>query len=188
MKKFSFLSFPTSLFPSGRSPIISYGGHSATGALHRNRPLQICLCRRAENFLIGAMMVPVTPVSPTGQVSLSVNAGLYSVLLGDTSITGMATIDESVFQNHNDVHLRIWFSDGQGFEQLTLTADSLRALRIWHDGTGSAASQAPPVRVAETTPTPPRDWVTTTTSAGRSAVCPTRGRWTRQPLRYTHPP
>jgi formylglycine-generating enzyme required for sulfatase activity len=31
----------------------------------------------------------------------------------------MSAIDESVFQNHNDVHLRIWFSDGQGFEQLT---------------------------------------------------------------------
>ena len=56
---------------------------------------------------------------PTGKVSVSVNAGLYSVMLGDTTLTGMSAIAESIFANHNDVHLRIWFSDGQGFEQLT---------------------------------------------------------------------
>jgi formylglycine-generating enzyme required for sulfatase activity len=56
---------------------------------------------------------------PTGQVSVPVNAGLYSVMLGDTALTGMSAIAESIFANHNDVHLRIWFSDGQGFEQLT---------------------------------------------------------------------
>jgi formylglycine-generating enzyme required for sulfatase activity len=56
---------------------------------------------------------------PTGKVSVPVNAGLYSVMLGDTTLTGMSAISESIFANHNDVHLRIWFSDGQGFEQLT---------------------------------------------------------------------
>ena len=56
---------------------------------------------------------------PTGQVSVPVSAGLYSVMLGDTALTGMSAIAESIFANHNDVHLRIWFSDGQGFEQLT---------------------------------------------------------------------
>jgi formylglycine-generating enzyme required for sulfatase activity len=56
---------------------------------------------------------------PNGQVSVPVNAGLYSVMLGDTSLTGMSAIAESIFANHNDVHLRIWFSDGQGFELLT---------------------------------------------------------------------
>jgi formylglycine-generating enzyme required for sulfatase activity len=56
---------------------------------------------------------------PTGQVSVPVNTGLYSVMLGDTALTGMSAIAESIFANHNDVHLRIWFSDGQGFEQLT---------------------------------------------------------------------
>jgi formylglycine-generating enzyme required for sulfatase activity len=56
---------------------------------------------------------------PTGQVSVPVNAGLYSVMLGDTALTGMSAISESIFANHNDVHLRIWFSDGQGFELLT---------------------------------------------------------------------
>ena len=56
---------------------------------------------------------------PNGQVSISVNSGLYSVLLGDTSLSGMSAIAESIFTNHNDVHLRIWFSDGTGFEQLS---------------------------------------------------------------------
>ena len=46
--------------------------------------------------------------------------GLYSVLLGDTSVPGMTQpIPSSVWTNP-DVRLRVWFSDGtNGFQQLT---------------------------------------------------------------------
>ncbi len=55
---------------------------------------------------------------PTTAVTIPVTKGLYSVLLGDTSL-GMAAIPVSAFTN-SDVRLRIWFNDGpHGFQLLT---------------------------------------------------------------------
>ncbi len=53
-------------------------------------------------------------------VSLTVNKGLYSVLLGDTTLANMATaIQPAVFTN-GDVRLRVWFNDGvSGLQQLS---------------------------------------------------------------------
>jgi formylglycine-generating enzyme required for sulfatase activity len=48
---------------------------------------------------------------PTEGVSLPVAKGLYSVLLGDTTLTNMMVIPATVFAN-TDVRLRVWFSDG----------------------------------------------------------------------------
>jgi hypothetical protein len=57
---------------------------------------------------------------PTASVSVSVNGGLYSVLLGNSAIQGMNAIDPAVFQQHTDAKLRVWFNDGtNGFQQLT---------------------------------------------------------------------
>ncbi len=56
---------------------------------------------------------------PTDSVSLTVSNGLYSVLLGDTSLTNMTAVPPSVF-NNTDVRLRVWFDDGShGSQQLT---------------------------------------------------------------------
>lgn len=56
---------------------------------------------------------------PAAAVSIPVVKGLYSVLLGDTSLTNMQPIFPSVFEN-DDVRLRVWFNDGtHGFQQLT---------------------------------------------------------------------
>jgi hypothetical protein len=54
----------------------------------------------------------------TSSVSLSVNKGLYSVLLGDTSVPNMAALPASVFTN-SDVRLRVWFDGGSGLQQLS---------------------------------------------------------------------
>ena len=57
--------------------------------------------------------------APTGYVTLPVNGGYYSILLGNTSISGMSAIDPAIFSTHSDVHLRVWFSDGvAAFEEL----------------------------------------------------------------------
>jgi hypothetical protein len=57
---------------------------------------------------------------PTASVNVSVNGGLYSVLLGNSAIQGMNAIDPSVFQQHDDAKLRVWFSDGvNGFQHMT---------------------------------------------------------------------
>ncbi len=57
---------------------------------------------------------------PTASVSVSVSGGLYSILLGNSAIQGMNAIDSSIFQQHMDAKLRVWFNDGtNGFQQLT---------------------------------------------------------------------
>jgi hypothetical protein len=65
----------------------------------------------------------ITPSSqPTAAVSLTVSKGLYSVLLGDTSIANMTVaLPSSAFTN-SDVRLRVWFNDGTHGSQL-LTPD-----------------------------------------------------------------
>ena len=57
---------------------------------------------------------------PQASVSVSVNGGLYSILLGNTPQQGITTIDPAVFAQHTDAKLRVWFSDGvNGFQQLS---------------------------------------------------------------------
>lgn len=56
---------------------------------------------------------------PSTFVSLTVAKGLYSILLGDTSIANMSALSPAVFDNE-DVRLRVWFNDGvNGFEHIT---------------------------------------------------------------------
>jgi len=55
---------------------------------------------------------------PGTAVPLVVSRGLYSVALGDTSLTHMSALVADVFTN-NDVQLRTWFNDGtHGFQLL----------------------------------------------------------------------
>ena len=56
---------------------------------------------------------------PVAAITLTLTNGLYAVLLGDTTVSGMTQpLTASVFTN-SDVRLRVWFNDGtHGFEQL----------------------------------------------------------------------
>jgi hypothetical protein len=56
---------------------------------------------------------------PTNAAPIAVSQGLYSVLLGDATLTNMTPIAATIFTN-SDVRLRIWFNDGtNGFQQLS---------------------------------------------------------------------
>jgi hypothetical protein len=56
---------------------------------------------------------------PTDSVTLAVTKGLYSALLGDTTLANMTVLPSSAFEV-NDVRLRIWFNDGsRGFQLIT---------------------------------------------------------------------
>jgi len=56
---------------------------------------------------------------PTSAVTLTVTKGLYSVSLGDTSLTNMTAVPANIFTN-SDVRLRVWFNDNaNGFQLLT---------------------------------------------------------------------
>jgi len=68
---------------------------------------------------------------PTNAVSLTVTNGVYSVLLGDTSIANMTqAISNSVFNISSSVSLRVWFDDGVHGSQL-LTPDQRIAATGW---------------------------------------------------------
>lgn len=55
---------------------------------------------------------------PDTAVTLPVQRGLYSVLLGDARLANMAPLEASVF-TQPELYLRIWFNDGvHGFERL----------------------------------------------------------------------
>jgi hypothetical protein len=55
---------------------------------------------------------------PAAAVNIPVSGGLFTVLLGDTGLVNMASIDVSVLLNAN-LQLRIWFNDGvNGFAPL----------------------------------------------------------------------
>ncbi len=56
---------------------------------------------------------------PPTAVTLSVQKGVFSVVLGDASVANMQTLPASVFTEHSDVRLHVWFDDGvHGFEPL----------------------------------------------------------------------
>lgn len=59
---------------------------------------------------------------PDTAVTLTVTKGLYSVLLGDTTLTNMTAIPLTVFANA-DVRLRVWFDDGTANGSQLLTPD-----------------------------------------------------------------
>ena len=100
-----------------------------------------------------------TSAAESGTQRIGQSAGqrrAYSVMLGDTALSGMSAIDEAVFQNHNDVHLRIWFSDGiNGFEQLSPDRP-LPCPTFWATTAPvPPTSQTPPVPEAEAGALPP---------------------------------
>ncbi len=54
---------------------------------------------------------------PAAALSLPVTKGLYSILLGNTSVPGMIALPPSAFTT-GDAYLRVWFNDGiNGFQQ-----------------------------------------------------------------------
>ncbi len=56
---------------------------------------------------------------PSAAVSVAVNNGLFTVVLGDTNLPNMAAINAGLF-NQPNLQLRIWFNDGaNGFAALS---------------------------------------------------------------------
>jgi hypothetical protein len=56
---------------------------------------------------------------PTAAVSVGVSSGMFSVVLGDTTLANMAAINASLFAQPN-LQLRIWFNDGvNGFAAMS---------------------------------------------------------------------
>ena len=117
------LLFGGSLLLQAAPPIISYSGQVAVNGSPFTGTGQFKFVFVGGNGKFSYWSQDGTSTigsEPTGYVSALVSNGIYSIMLGDDAISGMGTINESIFQDHNDVHLRVWFSDGvNGFQQLT---------------------------------------------------------------------
>lgn len=103
--------------------IISYQGRIAVGTVNFDGAgrFKFAFVNAAGDTVHWTNAPDTTPADgvPDAFVTLAVTKGLYSVLLGDTTLTNMAEIPLSVFGN-TEVRLRIWFDDGtNGFQQLS---------------------------------------------------------------------
>jgi hypothetical protein len=49
---------------------------------------------------------------PTAAITVPVSTGLFTVVLGDTTLSNMTSIDASLFAMQSGLQLRIWFNDG----------------------------------------------------------------------------
>lgn len=78
---------------------------------------------------------------PTDAVALTVGKGLYSVLLGDTTLANMTAIPPGVFAAP-DVRLRIWFDDGVNGSQLLAPDQRLAPAAYLADGAVTATALA----------------------------------------------
>ena len=98
---------------------------------------------------------------PTAGVSVGVTNGLFTVVLGDTTISNMAVIPISIF-NHSNLALQIWFNDGtHGFaalnppQLLTPTPYAINAASAANANFATSAGSAGAVAAANITGTLP---------------------------------
>ncbi len=105
--------------------LVNYQGRVAVGTVNfqGTGSFRFALVNAAGTTTYWRNAADTTPADgvPDSAVSLAVNKGLYSVLLGDTSVANMGAIPASVWANP-DVRLRVWFNDGANGNQL-LTPD-----------------------------------------------------------------
>lgn len=121
MKQFLFLGLFAALTASAQVPqIINYQGRITVGGTNYDATglFKFALVNTAGTVNYWANDGTASGQPATG-VSLAVSKGLYAVLLGDTTVSGMTTTIGSTAFNNSDVRLRVWFSDGSGYQQLT---------------------------------------------------------------------
>jgi len=80
---------------------------------------------------------------PTASVTVTVTLGHYALGLGNADLANMTTVPASVFTDHDDAALRIWFStDNATFEQLSPDRPIASAGYALSAGTAQSAAQA----------------------------------------------
>jgi len=111
---------------------------------------------------------------PSQTVPLTVGNGLFDVMLGDTSVSGMTTaMADTVFEN-SDTYLRVWFSQDlagpfEALEPNQRIGSVPYALRASYAETGSAMVPAGAVMFFDDTSCP-TGWSELTAARGRAVV------------------
>ncbi|MBK8036912.1 MAG: hypothetical protein IPK22_07210 [Verrucomicrobiaceae bacterium] len=122
--------------------LVSYQGRVAVGTVNfeGTGQFRFALVNTSGTTVYWGNAADTTPADgvPDAAVSLTVSKGLYSVLLGDTSIANMAAIPASVWTNP-DVRLRVWFNDGVNGNQLLTPDQRLTPVGYIADGAVTSA-------------------------------------------------
>jgi formylglycine-generating enzyme required for sulfatase activity len=95
--------------------ILSYSGKMSVSGQPYNgtAELKIALVNRSGTFSYWTNDGNfTTPQEPAQAISVNVANGIYTVRLGDSTISNMQALPGSVFKDHNDAHLRIWIRLG----------------------------------------------------------------------------
>jgi N-acetylneuraminic acid mutarotase len=123
-RSFAVLFLLTSLAVTGSAAIpgrLHYQGRILVGPSAFNGPggFKFALVDESSAALLWANSPDANfDGQPDAAVTLTLNRGLYSVLLGDTNLMNMAPLSSEVFTNRS-LFLRVWFNDGtNGFELL----------------------------------------------------------------------
>ncbi|MBU0495305.1 MAG: beta-propeller fold lactonase family protein [Chloroflexi bacterium] len=105
------LAGATPLYQSGAPTVVSYQGQVLTGTppTPYSGTGYFKFAVLDETSAVQWSNAPMSGGEPTAAVSLPVNNGLFSVLLGDTSLPNMAALPATAF-NGTERYLRVWFS------------------------------------------------------------------------------
>ena len=122
-RKFILFFIPLLLSFSAHAapPILSYGGQVSVDGqpFTGNGEFKFAILNAENNASLWSNDgTSANGSQPSASVGIPVNGGVYSILLGNAAIQGMTGLDPNLFTQNNDTRLRIWFSDGKGFEQL----------------------------------------------------------------------
>jgi hypothetical protein len=127
--------------------ILNYQGRVTVGGTNFNGIGQFKFALvRNDNTFVWRNDGATTSGEPAAAVDALVQQGLYSTLLGDTTLSNMAAIPAEVFTNSN-IGLRVWFSAGGTNPFVLLTPDQ----RIGSAGYALRAASAESAAMANVT-------------------------------------
>ena len=141
---FALLVAASALHAQSVPQLVNYQGRVAVGTVNFNGTGQFKFALVNTNGSItywsndGSSTAGSQPYSA---IALTVTKGLYSVLLGDTSLANMTAIPASVWANA-DVRLRVWFNDSTNGSQLLTPDQRLAPNGYLPDGSVSSAKIA----------------------------------------------
>ena len=121
---FTLIFLLTGAFVNAAPEVLTYSGRLTSSGTPYSGSAQFkfALVDRTGNFSYWSNHGQFSnPQEPSAFVTVTVNDGIYSVKLGDTSLQNMQVLSGSIFRDHNDAHLRIWVRLGSSgaFEMLS---------------------------------------------------------------------
>lgn len=103
--------------------VFGFQGRVKSGGQHHAGPgyfkLAIIVKEGSDNYVAWVNSGPIGLGEPTEAITVDVNNGHFNIPVGDISLANMAALPSVIFNTNRPMFMRVWFSDGSGFEQLS---------------------------------------------------------------------